>query len=280
MRNDHLLVAAPVEHDVVLCVDAAGQLTGQARLADAGLTAEERDLADAGGRLLPRAREVLELGVAARELLVEAGERRSGQRERSQDGVDGSQRREIRWGAWQHQLVDVLGAGQTPESVLAEVEQPELVGQGRPDLLRGELGQHDLATVGRRHQAARAVEHRPGVLAVRPGGSGVDAHPGAQRTGRTPRFGDQCGNRGGRGGHRVGGAVEARVHTVARGLHERPAIRLDRLLQDRVVAGERVAHRVGVRIPEARRLLEVGEEERDVLRGGRAHVGGSRRGLR
>ena len=82
---------------------------------------------------------MLELRVATGQLFVEAGERRAGKGQRPQDGVDGPQGRELGGRAREHELVDVLGAGETAESVLAEVEQPELVGQRRPDLLGGEL---------------------------------------------------------------------------------------------------------------------------------------------
>ena len=65
-----------------------------------------------------------------------------------------------------------------------------------------------------------------------------------------------------RGQHPVGRGGERRVHAVARGLDDGAAVRRDRVAQDRVVARERSPHRVGLFLPQARRTLDIGEQER------------------
>ena len=55
----------------------------------------------------------------------------------------------------------------------------------------------------------------------------------------------------------------AAMEPVARGLDHIAAVGLDRLAQQLVVTGQRVAHRVGMLLPQARRTLDVGEQERD-----------------
>ena len=57
--------------------------------------------------------------------------------------------------------------------------------------------------------------------------------------------------------------AERRVKTVARRLDDVAVVGVDRVAQDLVVARQSRLHRVRVLLPQARRPLEVREEERD-----------------
>jgi hypothetical protein len=63
--------------------------------------------------------------------------------------------------------------------------------------------------------------------------------------------------------HRPGGTVEGGEHAVARGLHDAPALRLDRAVRERVVALEQVAPGAVAELTGAPRGVDdVGEEHR------------------
>ena len=62
--------------------------------------------------------------------------------------------------------------------------------------------------------------------------------------------------------------------TVASGLDEIAAVRLDRVAQDRIVLRERLLHGCVLRLPQPRAALDVGEQERD--RAGRQQAIGAR----
>ena len=51
------------------------------------------------------------------------------------------------------------------------------------------------------------------------------------------------------------------MDAVARRLHDVALVRLDRLVQYRVVSGQRVAHGLRMLFPQPGRALEVGEQE-------------------
>jgi hypothetical protein len=72
-----------------------------------------------------------------------------------------------------------------------------------------------------------------------------------------------------RGGDRVVSGVEGSVEPVAGRLDHEAIVRLDGGAHDRIVTGERRPHRLGMLFPEARRALEIGEQERD---GSRRHL--------
>ncbi len=66
-----------------------------------------------------------------------------------------------------------------------------------------------------------------------------------------------------RGRHRVGRRVERRAESVATRLEDMAVMIVDALAQQRIVTRERGAHRRGVRFPQARAALDVGEQQRD-----------------
>ncbi len=122
-------------------------------------------------------------------------------------------------------------------------------------------------------QACRAVRRRPVVVAVAElGFAGVQPHADPQRRGVDQLLTRERELRLDRGADRVAGGREHGVHAVARRLHDVPAVRADRVVQDRVVAREGDRHRVGLLLPETRRALEVGEEKGDGARRQIGHV--------
>jgi hypothetical protein len=64
-----------------------------------------------------------------------------------------------------------------------------------------------------------------------------------------------------RGTDRVVRGREGSMEPAAGGLDDVPVVRRDRAAQDLLVPRKRGLHRLGVLLPEARRALEVGEDE-------------------
>jgi hypothetical protein len=62
--------------------------------------------------------------------------------------------------------------------------------------------------------------------------------------------------------HGIRCRAERRVQSVTRGFDHVPVALLDRIAQDLVVSSQHVAHRLRVVLPQARRALEIGEQER------------------
>jgi hypothetical protein len=52
-----------------------------------------------------------------------------------------------------------------------------------------------------------------------------------------------------------------RVHTITRHLDDVTVVLSNRVPQDRVVTSRRIAHRLGMLLPQKRRTLQVGEQE-------------------
>ena len=157
-------------------------------------------------------------------------------------------------------MEDPFRVAEIAEPVLAEIREFDRLAPH--EFTRG-CRHQDLTSVGHTHQAGRAVHPTSVVVAVaRFGLARVNSDPHCQRSGLPPLLAaerDLCCDRG------IDGIVcrgERGVVPVAGGLHHMPTMALDRLAQDRVVAGEGSLHCVGVLFPEARRALEIGEEER------------------
>ena len=163
-----------------------------------------------------------------------------------------------------HDLEHPLRSAEVAQLELAEIHEircrRETVARER----RGGLRDEDLAGMRGGHQARGAVHHRAVVVAtpvLRI--AGVQTHAHTQRSRRAPRLGLQrqlpghCRvdgvRRGGKGG----------VHAVAGGLDDVAVVFEHRALQDLVVPGERVLHRLGMVLPQTSRPLEIREEEGD-----------------
>ena len=95
--------------------------------------------------------------------------------------------------------------------------------------------------------------------------AGVQRDPHAQVEPAGPRGAVERPLEHHRAGHRVGGAPEHRQRRVALTLclQQPPAVFVRALRDQLVVQLERSRHRVGIRLPQARRALDVGQQERD-----------------
>ena len=171
------------------------------------------------------------------------------------------------------ELVQVLGAPEVAQVVLAEVEEAGAVREPlRGERPGGRREQH-LAAVPGRHDPGGAVHGGAEVVAAPLLGlPAVDAHPHPQRAGLAPRLGDQAALRGEARRRRVDRAGEDRHHPVAGRLDHRAAGSLDGVAQDRVVPAEGDLHAVRELLPQARAALQVGEQEGQGSGRGHLHV--------
>ena len=272
VRHQHLLVAPAVEHGRAVGVQPAGQLTRELGLADAGLTRHEQRPTSTGARVRPRLEEPLELGVAAHEHAARRQRQRGWQREVHGTGTGSAGAGPDPRLAGGHddrdrapQLEDVLVARQAPELVLAEVDELGAVDEPVAHQLGGCVGDEHLPAGGERPDPGGPVQGRAVVVAValeRLARVDRDPHPQAE-PGR-PRLGQDPGADVEGGEHGVARPREDGEGGVALalGLDQAAVGPVDHLADELVVAGERVRHRVGLGLPQRRRALDVGEEER------------------
>ena len=168
-----------------------------------------------------------------------------------------------------------LGPRQVAEAVVAEIDDHHAVGEVVASEVDRGLRHHDLTAVGSAHEPGRSVQRRAVVVALAQlRGARVDAHAYQQCPGRRPVLRAERELRVDRSRDRVRRGRERGMHTVTRGLHDVTVVTLDRRAQDLVVARQRALHRFGVLLPEARRTLEIGEEEGDRPRREPREVGG------
>ena len=153
----------------------------------------------------------------------------------------------------------MFGFGQVLEVLQAEVGEGQHVADGV-----GHAGRHEgLTAMGGRHDAGRSVHRRaePHVVAFL-GDTGVEPEPDPDRRVTGPLHGGELGLDHRRGRARVVERLEHRTERITR-CGEHPSRRGERGAHDLVVALERPAHVVGMGLPQARRSLDVGEEEAD-----------------
>ena len=160
-------------------------------------------------------------------------------------------------------LEHVLRPREITQLVVAEVAPGDVGRHAVPGQLLGGPRADDLAAVGDRRDARRPVHRGAEVVAVAERRlAGVQPHPDADHLGEGPVDRVQGALAVDGCEHGVVGGCERGVEAVAGRLDHDAVALLDRLAQDLVVAGERVAHRLGVLLPKARRTLEVREQER------------------
>ena len=175
--------------------------------------------------------------------------------------ADRLQRRELPLEAFGVDLEEADRLGHVAQLVEAQVDELDVVRQrARP---HDGLRHHDLATVGRGHDAGAAVGRLSEVVAV----AGHDRYPAVQpdpdAEGLHAARGhlDQRPLGGDGGGDGIGRDVEAGEEPVAGELDHGAAVRGDGLAQDAVVEVHRRRHGVGVLLPLPRAGLDVGEHE-------------------
>ncbi len=145
--------------------------------------------------------------------------------------------------------------------MFAEVDELDL---GVSRELARDRRHHDLPAVGDTHQPGSAVHPAAVVVTVAHlGFAGVQAHPHPEWSGRIPGLGTECELRVDGSVDRVVRGGERCVEAISGRLHDETAVRLDRRAGELVVPRQRRPHRVGVFLPETRRPLEIGEQERD-----------------
>ena len=122
-----------------------------------------------------------------------------------------------------------------------------------------------LSAMARGHHALRARQRQRRVVfgAARLDRSRVQSHPHAHRADVAPALLVQRALRVQRGSERVAGILERRAEAVALNLEHVTTMRADRVLQQRVVARQRVLHRLRMLLEEPRRPFDVREQERD-----------------
>ena len=286
VRHQHLLVAPAVEHGRAVGVQPAGQLTRELGLADAGLTRHEQRPASARARVRPRLEEPLELGVAAHEHAARRQRQCGWQREVHRPGSTGAGPDPRLAGGHDDrhlapQLEDVLVARQAPELVLAEVDELGSVDEPVAHQLGGGVGDEHLPAGSDRPDPGGPVQGRAVVVAVAlerlarvDRDPHLQAEPGRPRLGQDPAADVEGGEHGVARPREDGEGGVA----LALGLDQAAAGPGDHLGDELVVAGERVRHRVGLGLPQRRRALDVGEEERhDARRQVPAHCHESKR---
>ncbi len=173
--------------------------------------------------------------------------------------VDRAQRGERDARAVGPDLEDVLDPGEVGQPVLTEIDELGVVEQRR-----GGRTHEDLTTVARGHDARRPVRHRTRIHAVAFGGlTRVDAHAHRERHRLGPLLRPETGLDLDRAVDRVARVGERDRAPRAGGGEHVPVARADCAAEDLVVACQRGRHRRRVVLPEARRTLDVGEEEGD-----------------
>jgi hypothetical protein len=226
-------------------------LEGEARLAD---TADAREGDDAS--VADLGRELLELAFPPDEGRELHGQVRVAS-ERVQAWEVARQRR-VR------ELVHAHRVRQVAQPMFPEVDEGRVGRERVADEGLERIREHDLAAVRDGHEARAPVQRRIHVLAVgaqRPVAR-VEAHPGLERR-VAPRFGEQAELGIEARMERTRRARKRRGHAITHLREHDAVLGRDCVAQDLVVAGERVAHRVRVLLPEARRTFEVREQERD-----------------
>ena len=161
--------------------------------------------------------------------------------------------------------------------------QLDAVGSSSRTSSLGRLRHHDLAAVRDRHQPRRTVHRRAVVVAVAQLRlAGVQAHPHPQRRRSAPtlRRAARAARRPRRRPRRDA-RRERGVDAVAGRLDDVAAVRA-RSPSRRIASwrASAAAHRVGVLLPQARRALEVGEQERHRPRRQLRHLGSPRSAAR
>ena len=188
------------------------------------------------------------------------------------NGIGGAQRRKVVVQVGVAELHHPFGAGQIAQRMGAEVDQRDVLRELVDDKRFRRTREHRLAAVGEVAQPRGAVDRRADVVAFVAQLDVAGVHADAQL--------DRCQRRPlqlQRAGHRVGGAGERDDEAVALALLDRShtVVGGDRVGQRLVEARDRGLHRVGLGLPQARRTLDVGQQQRH--RSGRKLAHASRR---
>ena len=173
-----------------------------------------------------------------------------------------------------YELEHPLRARQIAQPDLSQLQQPDTIPQLVTRQVSCRLGDHDLAAVRHAQQPCSTVHRRAEVVIVaKLCHSRVKSHAHPERLAHRPVLAadrslavDGCAQRGARG-------CEHSMYAVASTLHNLTAVSRDRFPQDHVMARQRHAHRMRLLLPQPRRHLEIGEQERHRPRRQLGHPG-------
>ena len=186
------------------------------------------------------------------------------------NGIGGAKRREVVVQIGVAELHHPFGAGQIAQRMGAEVGQRDVGRELVDDKRFRRTREHRLAAVGEIAQPRGAVDRRADVVALVAQLHVAGVHADAQLDRR-----QRCPLQVQGTSHRVGGAGERDDEAVALALLDGPhtVVGGDRIGQCLVEARDRGLHRLGLGLPQPRRTLDVGQQQRD--RSGRklAHAG-------
>ena len=162
-------------------------------------------------------------------------------------------------------LVEVGGFGEAAQTVDAQVEELDVVGACRSEMVDGRLRHDDLVGVRTGRDPGGAVDGAAEVVTVaQRGSSGVHTDPDGEvePVDRVAHRELDLDRRFQGGGGRFEGDGEA---VAGRG-EDVPVEAVDDAADALVVFGERIGHRLGMLVPERGRADDVGEQERHVAR--------------
>ena len=237
-------------------LEATEQQAGEAE-AEAGLAHPTRTGQREQRRLLQDGRRLFDLALAADEagdLQLQVVARRVGR----------ARRREVAGEARRGHLVEADRRVEGAQPVGAQVDHADARAGFVGDQVARRAGDEDLAAVAGRADARRTVDIQPDVaLGGRLRLTGVEAHPVPQRQPVRPRVGGQreLPFHGRLDGRPRGGEDE--VQPVARRPAFERAVTGERATDQRVVVGQDRGVAVAERLEQARRTLDVGEDEGD-----------------
>ena len=163
----------------------------------------------------------------------------------------------------------MLGLRQTFQPMFAHVAQGDLGGQLIAQQFGGRIGEQDLSAMRDRHHALRPRQRRiarvaSGAFFTRSGlrRAGVQPHAHFDRS-RMPRFVLQAALCIERGVERIAGRVERGAKGIADDLEDMAVVRLDRFMQNRMMAREEGGQFGRILLRQRGAALDVGEEEGD-----------------
>ena len=162
-----------------------------------------------------------------------------------------------------YELEHPLRARQITQPDLSQLQQPDTIPQVVTRQVSRRLGDHDLAAVRHAQQPCSTVHRRAEVVIVaKLCHSRVKSHAHPERLAHRPVLAaDRSLAVDGRAQRGVRGC-EHSMYAVASTLHNLTAVSRDRFPQDHVMARQRHAHRMRLLLPQPRRNLEIGEQER------------------
>ncbi len=169
----------------------------------------------------------------------------------------------------------VLRTPEIPQPVRPEIDERHTVRQPIDDKIMHGTRQQYLAAMSDRPQPRTPTQRDTEIIALvaqlRLRGMQRDPHPKLQPIGPDLRGQRTLGLQ--RRRHRVGRARERRHDAVALALFQRPhtTMAAHRIRQQRIMRRHSLGHRIGLRLPQPRRSLDVGQDKRHGAGGQRKH---------